>query len=103
MGSGGAPMVARIARELGALTVAVVTKPFAFEGKRRTVVANDGIARLHATADTEIRIRQAREIAAAAGSDDVTYVEMKDAPHYLEGHRPEAMDLVAEWIRRRFP
>lgn len=58
---------------------------------------------MHATADTEIRIRQAREIAAAAGSDDVTYVEMKDAPHYLEGHRPEAMDLVAEWIRRRFP
>ena len=58
---------------------------------------------VHATADTEIRIRQAREIAAAAGSDDVTYVEMKDAPHYLEGHRPEAMDLVAEWIRRRFP
>jgi len=56
MGSGGAPMVARIARELGALTVAVVTKPFAFEGKRRTVVANDGIARLHATADTVIVI-----------------------------------------------
>jgi alpha-beta hydrolase superfamily lysophospholipase len=58
---------------------------------------------VHATADTEIRIRQAREIAATAGSDDVTYVEMKDAPHYLEGHRPEAMALVADWIRRRFP
>jgi alpha-beta hydrolase superfamily lysophospholipase len=58
---------------------------------------------VHATADTEIRIGQAREIAAAAGSDDVTYVEMKDAPHYLEGHRPGAMALVADWIRRRFP
>jgi alpha/beta superfamily hydrolase len=58
---------------------------------------------VHATADTEIRIRQAREIAGAAGSDDVTYVEMKGAPHYLEGHRVEAMKIVADWIARRFP
>ena len=58
---------------------------------------------VHATADTEIRVRQAREIAAAAGSDDVTYVEMKGAPHYLEGHRPEAMQTVADWIAHRFP
>jgi alpha-beta hydrolase superfamily lysophospholipase len=57
---------------------------------------------VHATADTEIRIRQAREIADAAASDDVTYVEMKGAPHYLEGHRPEAMQIVAEWIAHRF-
>ena len=58
---------------------------------------------VHPTADTEIRIRQAREIADAAGSDDVTYVEIKGAPHYLEGHRPEAMEIVADWIRKRFP
>ena len=58
---------------------------------------------VHPTADTEIRIRQAREIADAAGSDDVTYVEMKGAPHYLEGHRPETMALVADWIAKRFP
>ncbi len=56
MGSGGAPMIARIARELGALTVAVVTRPFQFEGKRRTRVADEGIARLHETADTVIVI-----------------------------------------------
>jgi cell division protein FtsZ len=56
MGTGGAPMIARIARELGALTVAVVTKPFAFEGKRRTEVAAEGIALLHDTADTVIVI-----------------------------------------------
>ncbi len=58
---------------------------------------------LHATADTEIRVHQARAIAEAAGADDVTYQEMKGAPHYLEGHRPEAMAFVADWIASRFP
>jgi alpha-beta hydrolase superfamily lysophospholipase len=58
---------------------------------------------VHPTADTEIRIRQAREIAAAAGTTDATYHEIKGAPHYLEGHRPAAMATVAEWIRARFP
>jgi alpha-beta hydrolase superfamily lysophospholipase len=58
---------------------------------------------VHPTADTEIRRRQARAIADNAGSDDVTYVEIAGAPHYLEGHRPAVMDLVAGWIRARFP
>jgi alpha-beta hydrolase superfamily lysophospholipase len=56
---------------------------------------------VHATGDTEIRIRHARGIAHASGSDDVTYVEIKGAPHYLEGHRPAAMNTVADWIRER--
>jgi alpha-beta hydrolase superfamily lysophospholipase len=58
---------------------------------------------LHPTADTEIRIRQALEIRDVAGSEDVTYHALKGAPHYLEGHRPQAMELVAEWIRARLP
>ena len=58
---------------------------------------------VHPTADTEIRIRQAREIADNAGAGDVTYHEIKGAPHYLEGHRREAMTIVAEWIAKRFP
>jgi alpha-beta hydrolase superfamily lysophospholipase len=58
---------------------------------------------LHPTGDTEIRVHQAREIVAASGSDDVTYHEVKGAPHYLEGFRPEAMAFVAEWIATRFP
>jgi hypothetical protein len=58
---------------------------------------------VHPTADTEIRVWQAEEIVDAAGADDVTYIEMKGAPHYLEGHRREAMDAVAEWLAARFP
>jgi pimeloyl-ACP methyl ester carboxylesterase len=58
---------------------------------------------LHPTADTEIRLRQAREIRAAAGSEDVTYCELPGAPHYLEGRRREAMGVVVDWLRARFP
>jgi pimeloyl-ACP methyl ester carboxylesterase len=58
---------------------------------------------LHATADTEIRFSQAREIRDACGSEDVTYQELKGAPHYLEGHRPAAMEQVVAWMRSRFP
>ncbi|MCD6519962.1 MAG: cell division protein FtsZ [Anaerolineae bacterium] len=55
-GTGGAPVVAEIARSLGALTVAVVTKPFSFEGTRRTKLALEGIERLGEQADTLIVI-----------------------------------------------
>jgi len=58
---------------------------------------------IHPTADTEIRVRQALEIRDAAASDDVTYHAMKGAPHYLEGHRREAMELTVDWLRKRFP
>ena len=58
---------------------------------------------VHPTADTEIRVWQAKEIVDAAGADDVTYLEMKGAPHYLEGHRPDAIEAVAAWIAARFP
>jgi len=58
---------------------------------------------VHPTADTEIRVWQAQEIVANAGAQDVTYVELKGAPHYLEGHRREALTIVAEWMAQRFP
>src|ERR1035438_6907789 len=53
-GTGGAPIVASLAKELGALTVAVVTKPFAFEGKRRMMQAEQGLAELSQAVDTVI-------------------------------------------------
>jgi cell division protein FtsZ len=53
-GSGAAPVVARIARELGALTVGIVTTPFSFEGTRRHKQATDGVDTLRANCDTVI-------------------------------------------------
>jgi len=59
-GTGGAPIVASLARELGALTVAVVTKPFAFEGKRRMQQAEQGLGELSEAVDTVICIPNER-------------------------------------------
>ena len=58
---------------------------------------------VHPTADTEIRVWQAKEIVDNSGAADTTYVEMKGAPHYLEGHRQEALAHVADWLAKRFP
>jgi len=55
-GTGGAPVVANVARSLGALTIGVVTRPFGFEGKRRVVQAESGIERLRSEVDTLIVI-----------------------------------------------
>jgi cell division protein FtsZ len=55
-GSGAAPVVARIARELGALTVGIVTMPFSFEGSRRRKQADDGVGALREACDTLIAI-----------------------------------------------
>ncbi|MER5971078.1 cell division protein FtsZ [Streptomyces sp. NPDC002055] len=55
-GTGGAPVVANIARSLGALTIGVVTRPFTFEGRRRANQAEDGIAGLRDEVDTLIVI-----------------------------------------------
>jgi cell division protein FtsZ len=59
-GSGAAPIIAETAKELGALTVAVVTKPFQFEGTRRMVVAEEAIDRLREKVDTLIVIPNQR-------------------------------------------
>ncbi|WP_127477872.1 cell division protein FtsZ [Sulfurivermis fontis] len=55
-GTGGAPIVAQVAKELGILTVAVVTKPFPFEGKKRMSIAEDGIKELKQYVDSLITI-----------------------------------------------
>ena len=65
-GTGGAPVVARLAREAGALTVGVVTKPFIFEGKKRMHLADDGIEELKQNVDTLIVIPNQRLLSIAA-------------------------------------
>jgi cell division protein FtsZ len=65
-GTGGAPVVARIARALGALTIGVVTRPFTFEGRRRAAQAETGIAQLREEVDTLIVIPNDRLLSISA-------------------------------------
>jgi cell division protein FtsZ len=62
-GTGAAPVVARVARSMGALTVAVVTRPFEFEGRRRMQIAEDGLQALREKVDTLIVIPNQRLLA----------------------------------------
>jgi len=59
-GTGAAPVIAKLAKDAGALTVAIVTKPFAFEGTRRQIVAEEGIEKLTEVVDTSIVIPNQR-------------------------------------------
>lgn len=67
-GTGGAPVVARVAKEMGALTVGVVSKPFLFEGKKRMRQAEEGLRELKANVDTLISIPNQRLLAVASRS-----------------------------------
>ena len=64
-GTGGAPVIAEVAREMGALTVAVVTKPFSFEAKKKMKQAEDGINELKRVVDTVITIPNQRLLSVA--------------------------------------
>ncbi len=86
-GTGAAPVIAQIARESGALTVAVVTKPFQFEGKKRNQQAEDGIAALRDVVDTLIVVPNQRLLSlggrnlslldAFKKADDILYQAVK--------------------------
>ena len=64
-GTGGAPVVAEVAKTIGALTIAVVTRPFLFEGRRRSVQAEQGIGKLKEKVDTQIVIPNDRLLSVA--------------------------------------
>jgi cell division protein FtsZ len=70
-GTGGAPVVAEVAKELGALTIGVVTRPFTFEGRKRGLQAEDGIASLKDKVDTLIIIPNDRLLQIADGETSV--------------------------------
>ena len=69
-GTGAAPVIARIAKDMGILTVGVVTKPFEFEGKRRSKQADDGVAELEANVDSLIVVLNEKLLEVMG--DDVT-------------------------------
>ncbi|XP_052174345.1 cell division protein FtsZ homolog 2-1, chloroplastic-like [Diospyros lotus] len=71
-GTGGAPVIAGIAKSMGILTVSIVTTPFSFEGRRRTVQAQEGIAALRENVDTLIVIPNDKLLTAVSPSTPVT-------------------------------
>jgi len=95
-GTGGGPVIAEVAREMGALTVAIVTKPFLFEGKKRMKQAEEGLANLKMTADALITIPNQRLLGISGKSmtlleafkkaDDVLYHAAKGISDIIVGH-----------------
>jgi len=70
-GTGAAPVIAKVAKELGSLTVGVVTKPFVFEGKRRMKQADEGMKDLKASVDTLISIPNQRLLSVAGRNSSI--------------------------------
>jgi cell division protein FtsZ len=92
-GTGGAPVVARLAREAGALTVGVVTKPFIFEGKKRMRQAEQGIEYLKENVDTLIVIPNQRLLSIAAKT-----TTMLDAFHRADDVLLQAVRGISDLI-----
>ena len=125
-GTGAAPVVAHVARELGALTIGVVTRPFAFEGRRRANQAESGVANLREEVDTLIVIPNDRLLQIAdrnisvvdafkqadqvllQGVQGITefftvlecmYVVVTDGPCYFKGEDLETWRRFHAWIQ----
>jgi len=94
-GTGAAPVVAQVARELGILTVAVVTKPFAMEGKKRLAIAEQGIAELGKYVDSLITIPN-EKLLSVLGPETTLLDAFKAANEVLQG----AVQGIAELITR---
>ena len=94
-GTGAAPVIAQVAKEMGILTVAVVTKPFPFEGNKRATVANEGIHELREYVDSLITIPN-EKLLAVLGSNMSLLDAFKEANNVLLG----AVQGIAELITR---
>jgi cell division protein FtsZ len=94
-GTGAAPVIAQAAKEMGILTVAVVTKPFHFEARRRMAIAEKGIEELGAHVDSLITIPNAK-LAAVLGGETLLLNAFKAANEVLQG----AVQGIAELITR---
>jgi len=94
-GTGAAPVIAQCAKEMGILTVAVVTKPFNFEARRRMAIAEKGIEELSAHVDSLITIPNSK-LASVLGGDTLLLNAFKSANDVLQG----AVQGIAELITR---
>jgi len=94
-GTGGAPIIADVARRLGALTVGVVTKPFAFEGARRRKQAEQGIAQLKQSVDTLIIVPNDR-LLTLAGADTSMLDAFKMADRVLFNAVKGISDIITQ-------
>ncbi len=103
-GTGGAPVIAEVARELGALTVAIVTKPFLFEGKKRMKQAEEGLANLRMSADALITIPNQRLLSISGKSmtlleafkkaDEILFHAAKGISDIIVGHGVINLDFA---------
>jgi len=94
-GTGAAPIVAQVAKELGILTVAVVTKPFSMEGGKRMTIADHGIAELGKSVDSLITIPN-EKLLTVLGGETTLLDAFKSANQVLQG----AVQGIAELITR---
>ena len=94
-GTGAAPIVAQVAKELGILTVAVVTKPFSMEGNKRMAIADQGIAELGKSVDSLITIPN-EKLLSVLGGETTLLDAFKSANQVLQG----AVQGIAELITR---
>ena len=92
-GTGAAPVVAAVAKELGILTVAVVTRPFRFEGKKRSAIANEGMRELENTVDSLITVPN-EKLMAVLGSDVSLVKAFSKANDVLHGAVKGIADLI---------
>jgi cell division protein FtsZ len=96
-GTGAAPIVAGVARNMGALTVAVVTKPFDFEGQKRKEVAEEGIANLRDKVDTLIIVPNQRLLEIVNESEKLSFIEaMKKVDSVLAEGVKSISSLISE-------
>lgn len=92
-GTGGAPVVAEVAKEMGILTVAVVTRPFPFEGKKRMLIADQGLKQLSEYVDSLITIPN-EKLLAVLGKNTSLLDAFKEANNVLQGAVQGIADLI---------
>lgn len=110
-GTGAAPVVAGIAKSMGILTVGIVTTPFSFEGRRRTVQAQEGISTLRDNVDTLIVIPNDKLLTAVSQStpvteafnlaDDILRQGVRGISDIITVHNESQLQLLVTWLQIR--